>query len=233
MTQWVDLDANGSSMRTAVAQSARADDAGVLVCMHGPGVDAFILGICEALAGAGFTAVAPDLYHRQKEPDPDPLARLRALRDVAILDDLTVAARHLATLSDPLRRHVIGFCMGGRLSYLWATEDLALRSAVVFYGGGILRSWGEGSSPFERTGGIRCPVLGLFGKEDTNPSPADVAAISSEMDRLAKPHEFVSYDGAGHAFLNEARPSYREEAARDAWRRCIAWLQRHSDRSAD
>lgn len=228
MGEWLELVMDGSSMRSYATRRERPHAAGVLVCMHAPGVDPFIQGIGDRLAAAGFAAIAPDLYHRQTDPDPSPLARMGKLDDTEILEDLTAAARYLATVSDPMRRNVVGFCMGGRLSYLWATEDLALRSAVVFYGGAILRSWGEGASPFARTGRIACPVLGLFGKEDTNPSPQDMAAISAEMNRLGKVHEFVSYDGAGHAFLNDTRPSYREVAAQDAWRRCVEWLERHS-----
>jgi carboxymethylenebutenolidase len=70
-------------------------------------------------------------------------------------------------------------------------------------------------------------VLGLFGRDDTNPSPDDVAHLDAELTRLSRLHEFVSYEGAGHAFLNASRPSYRPEAAADAWRRCVAWLRLH------
>jgi carboxymethylenebutenolidase len=202
---------------------------GVLVCMHAPGVDTFIQGICDRLAAAGFAAISPDVYHRQANADPNPLARMGRLKDEELLEDQAAASRHLATVSDPSRQHVIGFCMGGRQSYLWATEVPTLKSAVVFYGGSIMRGWGASTTPFDRTPGIQCPMLGLFGKEDTNPSPGDVAKISAELTRLGKVHEFVSYDGAGHAFLNDTRPTYRPEAARDAWQRCVNWLNKHSN----
>jgi carboxymethylenebutenolidase len=87
--------------------------------------------------------------------------------------------------------------------------------------------WGEGPAPFARTDRIGCPVLGLFGRDDTNPSPADVDKLDAELTRLGKAHEFHSYAGAGHAFMNEARPSFRPEAAEDAWARCLAWFGRH------
>jgi carboxymethylenebutenolidase len=70
-------------------------------------------------------------------------------------------------------------------------------------------------------------VLGLFGEDDGNPNPADVAKIDAELTRLNKPHEFHSYAGTGHAFMNEGRPSHREEAAADAWQKCVAWFERY------
>ena len=100
--------------------------------------------------------------------------------------------------------------------------------AVVFYGGNILVPWGDGPAPFDRTDEIDCPILGLFGNDDENPSPADVDRIAAELDRTGKTYEFHQYDGAGHAFLNFMRPSLREEAAADAWARCTAFLQAHT-----
>jgi carboxymethylenebutenolidase len=86
---------------------------------------------------------------------------------------------------------------------------------------------GKGPHPLDLTPQINCPVLGLFGAEDTNPSPEDVARLDAALTRHNKPHEFHTYPGAGHAFMNQARPSYRPEAARDAWQRCLEFLGRH------
>ena len=228
MGEWVSLTVAASTMRSFVTRPNEAQPPGVLVCMHAPGLDAFIQGICERLATAGFASIAPDVYHRQTGDESNPLARMAKLKDVELLEDHAVASAHLATISDAMRQSVIGFCMGGRQAFQWATEVPTLKAAVMFYGASIMKSWGDGASPFERIASIRCPVLGLFGKEDTNPSPEDVAKIGDEMDRLSKAHEFVSYDGAGHAFLNDTRPTFRPDAAQDAWRRCIDWLSRYS-----
>ena len=115
----------------------------------------------------------------------------------------------------------------GRVAYLVAAHSPELKAAVVFYGGNIMAPWGEGPAPFDLSERIRCPVLGLFGEEDGNPNPTDVAKLDAELTRLGKAHEFHSYPGAGHAFMNEDRPSYRPEAARDAWTKCVAWFERH------
>ena len=122
---------------------------------------------------------------------------------------------------------VIGFCMGGRIAYLQAASDHSMKCAVVFYGGNIMKPWGDNPTPFSRTSEIGCPILGLFGGEDTNPSPEDVASIDAELVKHDKVHEFHSYSDAGHAFMNSMRPSYREDSGRDAWSKCIAWLNKH------
>ena len=220
------VEVDGSVMPVYVA--GEAGGAGVLVCMHAPGVDAFIQDICHRLADSGFVAAAPDLYHRQESGDLNPLERMGLLRDVEILRDYEAAGGWLADRSDPGRQCVIGFCMGGRLSYLWAAHRDGLKAAVVFYGGNILVPWGDGPTPFERTAEIDCPLLGLFGNDDENPSPADVDRIAAELDRAGKTWEFHRYDGAGHAFLNFMRPSLREEAAADAWEKCTAFLRAHA-----
>jgi carboxymethylenebutenolidase len=109
-----------------------------------------------------------------------------------------------------------------------ATQNAELKAAVVFYGGNIMTPWGRDvSAPFDETSKIGAPVLGLFGEDDGNPNQADVAKIDADLTRLNKPHEFHSYAGAGHAFMNEGRPSHREEAASDAWQKCVAWFERY------
>ncbi|HZP56306.1 MAG TPA: dienelactone hydrolase family protein [Dehalococcoidia bacterium] len=202
----------------------------VAVAQHAGGVDDFIRTMTERFAEAGFVAIAPDLYHREDvNSGDDAMRRMSRLRDANIVADMDAAIGYVRTLPEVRAQSigVTGFCMGGRVAYLMATRMPDLRAAVVFYGGNIMVPWGEGPAPFEGTAQIACPVLGLFGADDPNPSQADVSKLDAELSRHGKVHEFHSYPGAGHAFMNEGRPSFREEAARDAWGRCIAWFERH------
>src|SRR6267143_2010767 len=183
MGRWEDVPVDDSLMRCYLTKPQAVYGPGVLVCMHGPGVDEFIRDICERLASSGFGAIAPDLYHRQREPRVEPWTKIRD----------SEALHHTA-------------------------NNPALRAAVVFHGGNIMVA-GEGlPSPFEQARNIRAPVLGLFGSEDENPSPADVQKIDAELTRLGKAHEFHSFAGAGHAFLNFTRPTvFREAPSQEAW----------------
>jgi carboxymethylenebutenolidase len=186
--------------------------------------------MCDRFAEAGFVAIAPDLYHRE-EPDSkdDPMTRMSRLRDKSIIADMNAAVAYAKGLDEVVAGSlgVTGFCMGGRVAYLMAAASDAFSASVVFWGGNIMTPWGEGPSPFDITDKISCPVLGLFGEDDPNPNPADVAKIDAEMTRLGKPHEFHSYAGAGHAFMNESRPSYRPEASAEAWKHAVDWFKRY------
>src|SRR5262249_41417558 len=210
MGQWKDVSVDDGGMRCYLTKPQEADGRGVLVCMHGPGIDDFIIDICERLAAGGFAAIAPDFYHRWSEPPVEPWTKIK---DTEALHDMAKAVNALKEFAetDPKRVGVVGFCMGGRLAFLHAANNPNLRAAVVFHGGNIMVAGDGIPSPFEQAGNIRAPLLGLFGSEDENPSPSDVEKIDIELTRLGKVHEFNIYEGAGHAFLNFTRPAvYRE-----------------------
>ena len=228
--RWDTVTVEGDTMRCYVSSPEGAGPfSGVIVAQHAGGVDEFIQTMSDRIAASGYVAIAPELYHRDPNPEDNPLVRMGRLRDADIVTDVNAAFEHLKGLANVAaeRIGITGFCMGGRVAYLMAGHIPSLRAAVVFYGGNIMVPWGEGPAPFDGTGHIKCPLLGLFGEEDANPSPADVAKIDAELTRLGKTHEFHSYSGAGHAFMNEARPSYRKETAEDAWAKCLGWFERH------
>jgi carboxymethylenebutenolidase len=77
------------------------------------------------------------------------------------------------------------------------------------------------------TANLACPLLGLFGADDANPDPAQVAQIEEELKRHGKTYEFHTYEGAGHAFFSVDRPSYRQEAATDGWQKLFAWYEKY------
>lgn len=218
------VDVNGQAMRMFV--DGERDRPGVVVMVHGPGLDGFIEAQVTSLAEAGFFVAAPDVFHRQTDLNVDTKTRVGRLRDPEIIEDGRAAAAHLRDRTlEPIA--VIGFCMGGRNAYLLAGGCPELWSAaVVFYGGDIMVGWGEEATPLDRTLAITCPILGIFGNDDTNPSQADVDRIDAELTRLGKRHTFHSYPGAGHAFLNFTDPElHRPEQAADAWQKTLAFLR--------
>ena len=237
MAQWDRIDVDGSPMRLYVGMPSlgRAFPA-VIVIHHGAGVDKFIEERVEILARQGYLAIAPDLYHRQTSAaagvseDGDTLTRIGRLRDPEVIGDVNAAVNYARRLKDTQLGDVgiIGFCMGGRVAYLMAASKPVFKAAGVFYGGNIMKAWGNGPTPFDLTPYIHCPIAGFFGAEDANPSPEDVDRIASQLGKYRKPHEFHRYPGAGHAFLNFTNPAtYREGPARDAWDKLIPFLQRN------
>jgi carboxymethylenebutenolidase len=224
MASWIETTVDGSAMRNYVTGEQGSN--GVVICMHAPGVDESMQELAGWSADAGFQSVTPDLYHRQPDDGTTGLEKMAHLKDDEVLADIASGVSLLKSRGAP-QVAVIGFCMGGRISYLQAAADPSMTSAVVFYGGNIMKPWGDNPTPFERTADISCPVLGLFGGQDTNPSPEDVIRIEAALREHGKNYEFHSYADAGHAFLNSMRPSYRPESGADAWRKCTEWLEQH------
>ena len=221
-----------SVMRTlSGAPQGVAQAPGVVVIMHGPGLDRFIEDRVQELVRHEYAVAAPDLYHRQPADDVDTMTRVGRLRDDEILADVDAAIAHLRSLDRPVVTElaVLGFCMGGRITYLAAgARPTMWRAAGVFYGGNIMKPWGDGPAPFDLTPQIACPMLGCFGLDDTNPSPADVDRIDAELTRHGKAHEFHRYPGAGHAFLNFTNAErYRPQQAKEAWQTLLDFLDRH------
>jgi carboxymethylenebutenolidase len=185
----------------------------------------------KRLADAGYVAAAPELYHRDgPECADDTRARSMRLRDRNVITDVNATVSFLQKHSAvaPARVGIIGFCMGGRVVYLMAAANPELKAAVAYYGGNIFRAWGRDTpSPFERSGEIHCPLLGHFGAEDKNPSPEDMRKLDAELSKFAKPHQFYSYDNAGHAFMDHTKESYRRQADEASWPRTLDFLKRH------
>jgi carboxymethylenebutenolidase len=236
MARWDTVEVAGQPMRVYVdVPPGGGSVPGVVVIMHGPGLEAFMQDRVEDLARHGYAAACPDLYHRQPMEGLDMMARIGRLRDREIIADADAAVTHLRELPEARvgELAVLGFCMGGRITYLLAgARPDTWRAAGVFYGGSIMKPWGDGPAPFDLTRDIACPVIGFFGLEDANPSPADVDRIDAELTRHGKPHEFHRYEGAGHAFLNFANAErYRAEPATDAWAKMLSFLERHLKRA--
>ena len=232
VSNWQEIESDGSSMRVHVSLPDGVGPFPALVVMqHQGGVDEFTQGVTRRLAGAGYLAAAPDLYHRDGPDCKDDLVTRRSrLSDRRIVNDLHAAVGYLQSHSaaDNKRIGIIGFCMGGRIVYLAAAAIAAFKAAVAYYPGNTFRAWGRDlPSPFERTPEIHCPLQGHFGTDDANPSPQDVGKLEAELAKFNKPHEFYSYANAGHAFMDSTKESYRRHADEASWPRTLEFLRRH------
>ena len=228
---WESIKVDGADMRLYVSvPSGTGPFPAVVVIQHQGGVDDFMEEMTQRVASAGYAAVAPDLYHRDGPDckDDGPTRRARLL-DVNVIKDVNATVDFLTghRLVESDRLGIIGFCMGGRVSYLMAAANPHLKAAVAYYGGNIMVPWGEGPAPFERTAEMHCPLLGLFGAEDANPSPTDMRQLDAELTRLGKLHEFHSYPGAGHAFMNRRGERYRADADSESWPKTLAFFAKH------
>lgn len=206
----------------------------VILAQHLPGGhagledDEFTLDAAARIAAAGHVVAVPFLFHWWPR-DEEMLAKARAFRDDWTAADLR-ATRDLLAARDDVdgdRLGIVGHCWGGRVAWLAACELADLRAMAIFYGGRVKLPMGPGATPLiDRTAEIRCPVIGFFGNEDTNPPPGDVDDYAAALDAAGVPHVFHRYDGAGHAFQNFPTPErYHAEASEDAWARLLAFLE--------
>jgi carboxymethylenebutenolidase len=228
---WESIKVDGADMRLYVSlPSGTGPFPAVVVIQHQGGVDDFMEEMTQRVASAGYAAAAPDLYHRDGPEckDDGPTRRAR-LRDVNVIKDVNATVDFLMghRSVEAERLGIIGFCMGGRVSYLMAAANPHFKAAVAYYGGNIMVPWGEGLAPFDRTAEIHCPLLGLIGEDDANPSPSDMRKLDAELTTPGKVHEFHSYPGAGHAFMNKRGERYRADADRDSWPKTLAFFAKH------
>jgi carboxymethylenebutenolidase len=209
----------------------------VVVIHHMPGYDRATKEIVRTFAVYGHVTVCPNLFHRYapgaRSADAAAAARdAGGVPDEQCLGDVAGTIAYLRSRPDSNGKvGVIGYCSGGRQAYLVACT-LDVDAAVDCYGGRVVASPGELTperpvAPIDLTPGLRCPLLGLFGAEDTNPSPEQVTRIEQALAAHGKEFELHSYEGAGHAFFSVDRPSYNLDAARDGWKRIWAFLGQH------
>ena len=223
------------------AYSARALDeaprGGVVVIHHMPGYDDQTKEIARNFAYHGYNAVVPNLYWREApgaSPD-DAAATARAnggVPDDRLVGDVAGAAAYLKGLGNSNGKvGVIGYCSGGRHAVL-AACNLPLDAAVDCYGAFVVGEVPAGlplkvGPIVDKTPKLSCPLLGLFGEEDSYPSPAQVAELEEALKVNGKTYEFHSYPNAGHAFFSVNRPAYRVEAANDGWEKIFAFYGKY------
>jgi len=229
-SSWENVKVGDSSMRTYMSLPRNSQPAPAVIVVQGQtGADDFV-EFSDMVAREGFVAAAPDLYHRDAPDckDDAPTRRMR-LTDSTVITDINATVAFLQSLKsvDPARIGIVGFCMGGRAVYLMSAVNPDIKAGVMYYGGDPFHAWGDGPSPFERTKNIHCPIMGHFGEDDKNPSPADMRRLDAELTKLDKVHEFYSYASAAHAFANFGSANYREHAANVSWPRTFGFFAKH------
>jgi carboxymethylenebutenolidase len=206
----------------------------VIVIQEAFGVNDHIQDVTRRFADAGYHAIAPAMFHRAgggTAPYDDfnqVLPLFEGLTDPGIVMDVDAARQHLNGAGFPDEAiGIVGFCMGGRVTFLVSLE-MALGAAVGFYGGGIVAGRFVQFPPLiDRVGELQTPWLGLFGDEDGSIPVDDVERLRQELDGTDVASDVVRYAGADHGFHCDQRPSYHAEAATDAWGRTLAWFEQH------
>lgn len=213
---------NGARAEGELVEPTGSGKAPAVVLIHEWwGVNDHIRSLLDRLAAAGFLAMAPDLYHGKVTRDPKEAEKLmRALDWSKAIDEIAGAARYL--LNHPRSNGkvgVIGFCMGGALSFAAATQIPEFAAVVPFYGvpPASQADWSK----------VRAPIMAHFARRDQWASVDSARDIQAQLQAHGQSMELHVYD-ADHAFMNDTRPEvYNPTAAKLAWERTVAFLHRH------
>ncbi len=220
-------------MDTYEALPTEGNGRAVIVIQEAFGVNAHIEDVTRRFAATGYAAVSPHLFHRSGGGTYpyDALASagpaIEQLSDAKVLDDVDACIAHLGSLGFPAHRiAIVGFCMGGRVTFLTAANR-SLGAAVGFYGGGIVVQRRPQFPPLiDLSNRLRTPWLGLFGDLDPHIPVAEVEALRERLVSSPVDAQIVRYEGADHGFHCDDRAVFHPDAARDAWERTLAWLDR-------
>ncbi len=197
---------------------------GVIVIHENRGLVPYLRDVADALASAGYVAVAPDLLSEEGGTD----AVVASGKDIpSILPDIpregfvkdgSSVGRYLRDEARATRLGIIGFCFGGGITWRYATADPDLAAAVPFYGA---------NPPLEAVPNIEAAVYAVYGGEDERINQG-IPAIQDALKKAGVTHDMKVYPGAPHAFHNHTNAErYRPEAAKQAWNDALAWLDKY------
>lgn len=185
------------------------------------GINAHVKSLVDRLAKDGFLVVAPDLYHGKIAKDSAEAGKLMTELDTG------AAVQEIGAAVAYLREHprgngkvgVIGFCLGGALTFASACHLPGLDAVVPFYG----------VPPADKVdySKVTAPILAHFAKNDAWASVDKAEAIKKQVEAAGGSMQLEVYD-AGHAFVNDTRPeAYDEKSAKLAWQRSVDFLKKH------
>jgi carboxymethylenebutenolidase len=219
--------ADGTSFAAFAASPGEPSGTGVVVLPDVRGLYRFYEELALRFAERGIAAVAIDYFGRTagvgKRGDAFPYGEhVRQTTQAGIQADVAAAVTRLRGSCDAI--FTVGFCFGGRNSWLAAASGHGLAGAVGFYGNPGPRDGVPG--PTQRAGEIEAPILALQAGGDANITAEANAEFERALTEAGVDHEIVTYPGAPHSFFDRKQEQFAD-ASEDAWRRVLAFIERH------
>lgn len=220
--------ADGTTMAAYIAlpEDTGTPAPGLILLQEAYGVNHHIRSVAERFAARGFAVIAPELFHRDAPEHFEGaygdfakvMPYMQALTTEGLTADLLAAYHWIATNAQVNHERIysIGYCMGGRVSFL-ANVVLPLKAAVSYYGGGT-------QSLAHLAGELHGPHLFFWGGQDDHIKPEHIKTVTDALDAAGKDYVNVVISYAGHAFNSDERPSYNKKAADEALALALAFL---------
>jgi len=220
----VEFPANGSTAAGYLAAPQAGRGIPVVVLQEWWGLEDHIKGVVDRLAGEGFLALAPDLFHGETTDQPDEAEqKMMALSMDEAEKEMSGAVDYLAAheQAEGARVGAVGFCLGGGLAIWAASVNPKVGAAVSYY-----YVMPHGKPDFSN---IQAPVLGHFGTGDDFVSVEDAKQLQSELQEAGVDADFEFHEGAGHAFFNDTDRlgTYHPEHAERSWKLTTDFLRKH------
>jgi carboxymethylenebutenolidase len=224
MGEMIEFPSNGSTAMGYLAKPEEGSGPGVIVIQEWWGLVDHIREVCDRFAAEGFVALAPDLYHGETVAEPDEAGKaMMALTMDQAARDMSGAVDEVLRQSGTSHVGVIGFCMGGGLALVLATQRPDAVAAVVPCYGVI--PWPDAQPDYAA---LSAAVLGHYASDDDFFTPAAAEALGEQLRALGKEAEIIVYPGTDHAFFNDSRPEIYDAAAATAlWERSLAFFRAH------
>jgi carboxymethylenebutenolidase len=224
--------ADGNRFAAFAAFPEEPSGAGVVILPDVRGLHRFYEELALRFAERGHGAIAFDYFGRtagaeKRDEHFEYMPHVEQTTADGVQRDVAAAVAHLRSEAGGSNRAIftVGFCFGGRHSWLAAAAGHGLAGAVGFYGGpGPFRDGSPG--PIQRAREIGAPILGLMGGDDPGIPQEDIDAWDEALDDAGVEHEIVTYPGAPHSFFDRKFEEFAG-ASEDAWNRVLAFVERH------
>jgi carboxymethylenebutenolidase len=220
--------ADGTELAAFVATPEEPGTTGVVILPDVRGLYRFYEEVALRLAERGHAALAIDYFGRTagavpRDDEFEYMPHVDRTTDDGVQADTRAAVEHLRRFGCT-SVFTVGFCFGGRASWVAAASGHGLAGAVGFYGSPTRQRGGP--SAVERVEAVECPILALQAGDDANITADDNAAFDRALSDAGVEHEIVVYDGAPHSFFDRKQSDFAD-ASDDAWRRTLAFVEAH------
>lgn len=240
------LDRGGRKLPVYVSEPDSRESLPALILIHEIfGVNEHILDVCDRFAGEGLRVYAPQLFSSSPEFPADPAGRADldtmrkvwgSIADSKMIEDLNELFKRVHQSSTVRSGGIgtIGYCMGGAIAFMFACSNREMAYVIDYYGRIEYPSTSplKPKHPVDYIEELRCPFLGIFSGIDELIPADDRAVLKERLEELKVPYTIKVFDNAPHAFFNDTRENYREDAAREAWKMTLQFINEHSHANA-
>jgi carboxymethylenebutenolidase len=226
--------ADGASFRAYAARASQTSGAGMLVLPDVRGLHPYYEELALRFAEAGIDAIAIDYFGRtaglgrRDDPEFNWMEHVQQTATVTLDHEIAAAAAYLQSQQGGGSRALfsVGFCFGGRLSFLQATSSRHMAGVIGFYGWPVGPLLSDLAAPLDVAPRFKAPVLAIYGGGDERIPQEHIDAFDAALTQAGVEHETVVYPNAPHSFFDRTAEQWADASA-DSWRHVLDFVKNH------